>query len=203
MTPTWIVGSIALFFGVGFSFLLVNLCVGRLLRPNAPSPEKLEIYECGEAAGGSSFVQFALRVDVVALVVIVFDVEVAFLFPAATVFGLTTQLTNENLPLVAEAEDGTTSIAPVAADVLGQLGDPAPGRLASTADDAEMRAKFRRFVVFSMGAIGVFFVVLLAGFAYEWKTGAFEWVRALTSETAAVSSLEPPPPIEQEEPAMV
>ena len=68
-------------------FLFVNLLVGRFLRPNAPNAEKLEIYECGEPTIGSSFVQFDLRFYVVALLFIIFDVEVAFFFPWAAVFG--------------------------------------------------------------------------------------------------------------------
>ena len=76
-----IVAYLALFATVGILFLLVNLIVGKLVRPNDPHPEKLEIYECGEPAVGSSFVQFDLRFYVVALLFIIFDVEVAFFFP--------------------------------------------------------------------------------------------------------------------------
>ena len=46
-----------------------------------PNAEKLEVYECGEPTIGSSFVQFDLRFYVVALLFIIFDVEVAFFFP--------------------------------------------------------------------------------------------------------------------------
>ena len=53
---------LALFAGVGLTFLFVNLLVGRFVRPQNPSPEKLEIYECGEPAIGSSFVQFDLQI---------------------------------------------------------------------------------------------------------------------------------------------
>ena len=82
-----IVAYLALFSIVGLVFLFVNLLVGRLLRPDNPNDEKLEIYECGEPTIGSSFVQFDLRFYVVALLFIIFDVEVAFFFPWATVFG--------------------------------------------------------------------------------------------------------------------
>ena len=71
-----------------------NLLVGRFVRPQNPHAEKLEIYECGEPAVGTSFVQFDLRFYVVALLFIVFDVEVAFFFPWATVFGKATHLAN-------------------------------------------------------------------------------------------------------------
>src|SRR6478752_6888033 len=96
-----IVAYLALFAGVGFAFLFVNLLVGRFLRPKAPNPEKLEIYECGEPTIGSSFVQFDLRFYVVALLFIIFDVEVAFFFPWATVFGKATHLMDPNLVRVA------------------------------------------------------------------------------------------------------
>ena len=86
-TPTAIVAYLGLFTAVAALFLLVNLLVGRLLRPKLPNKEKLEVYECGEPVIGSSFVQFDLRFYVVALLFIIFDVEIAFFFPWATVFG--------------------------------------------------------------------------------------------------------------------
>src|SRR5947207_7175585 len=87
-----IVAYMALFALAGIAFLFVNLLVGKLLRPHDPHPEKLEIYECGEPTIGSSFVQFDLRFYVVALLFIIFDVEIAFFFPWAAVFGKSTQL---------------------------------------------------------------------------------------------------------------
>ena len=77
-------------------FLFVNLVVGWLVRPRLPNVEKLEVYECGEPTIGSSFVQFDLRFYVVALLFIIFDVEVAFFFPWAAVFGKATQLAAEH-----------------------------------------------------------------------------------------------------------
>ena len=91
-TPTAIVAYVALFALTGFLFLFVNLLVGWLVRPRLPNREKLEVYECGEPTIGSSFVQFDLRFYVVALLFIIFDVEVAFFFPWAAVFGKATQL---------------------------------------------------------------------------------------------------------------
>jgi len=87
MSPTSIVAYLVLFAAVGFLFLFVSLLLGRFLRPRVPSPLKSETYECGEPAIGSSFVQFDVRFYVVALVFLVFDVELAFFFPWATVFG--------------------------------------------------------------------------------------------------------------------
>ena len=66
-SSTAIAGYLALFAGVGFVFVFVNLLVGRFLRPDNPGVEKQEIYECGEPPIGSSFVQFDLRFSVVEL----------------------------------------------------------------------------------------------------------------------------------------
>ena len=102
-TPTMIAGYLALFVAFGFAFLFVNLLVGKFLRPKVPNPEKLEVYECGEPTIGSSFVQFDIRFYVVALLFIIFDVEVAFFFPWATVFGKANQLRDPNMPVVTQA----------------------------------------------------------------------------------------------------
>ena len=69
-SATGIVGYLALFGGVGFVFVFFNILLGKFLRPDSPNEEKLEIYECGEPAIGSSFVQFDLRFYVVALIFI-------------------------------------------------------------------------------------------------------------------------------------
>lgn len=78
--------SIAIFLGAGLGFVLVNLLVGMVVRPSAPNPEKKSIYECGEPTIGSSWVQFDLRFYVVALFYLIFDVEVALIWPIAVVF---------------------------------------------------------------------------------------------------------------------
>ena len=103
-------------------FLFVNLLVGRLVRPRLPNAEKLEVYECGEPTIGSSFVQFDLRFYVVALLFIIFDVEVAFFFPWATVFGKATQLASPDMPVVAATADGQPTLSPQAAERLRELG---------------------------------------------------------------------------------
>ena len=79
-------------YDVGFP-VLVRQVAGRVACCGpTPQCEKLEVYECGEPTIGSSFVQFDLRFYVVALLFIIFDVEVAFFFPWATVFGKATHL---------------------------------------------------------------------------------------------------------------
>src|SRR5205807_4712459 len=76
-----------LFVAVGAVFILVHLLAGKLIRPNRPGAEKGTIYECGEPTIGRAWIQFDLRFYVVALLFVIFDVEVAFFFPWAVVFG--------------------------------------------------------------------------------------------------------------------
>lgn len=181
-TPTEIVAYVALFVGVGFLFLFINLLVGRLLRPSDPHPEKLEIYECGEPTIGSSFVQFDLRFYVVALIFLIFEVEVAFLFPLATVFGKATQLADPHLPGVMETATGFEPTAAVTG-LYQELGLAAPAltqEASSATAAAAIHASGQQLAWLAFGAINVFFVILLVGFAYEWKTGAFDWVRSIS-----------------------
>jgi NADH-quinone oxidoreductase subunit A len=67
--------------------LFLVLGISWLLRPDKPNEEKLSTYESGEEPIGNANVQFNPRFYVVALVFLLFDVELVFLFPWATVFG--------------------------------------------------------------------------------------------------------------------
>ncbi len=87
--------GLMIFLILALLFLFGNLLLGRLLRPDRPNPTKSEIYECGEEAVGSSWVQFDMRFYVVALLFVIFDVEVVFLFPWAAVFGTSIQISKE------------------------------------------------------------------------------------------------------------
>jgi NADH-quinone oxidoreductase subunit A len=78
---------IAIFVLLGAGFVLLNLTLGSLLRPRVPSAEKAAPYECGEVSIGSGWVQFDLRFYTIALVFLVFDVEVALFYPWAVVYG--------------------------------------------------------------------------------------------------------------------
>lgn len=78
--------SIAIFLGFGLGFVLINLLVGKIVRPSLPNAEKKAIYECGEPTIGSSWIQFDLRFYIVALFYLVFDVEVALLYPWSVIF---------------------------------------------------------------------------------------------------------------------
>src|SRR5438067_1271564 len=84
---TELVGYLLIFTAAGVGFLLANMLIGWLIRPATPDAEKQTIYECGEPTVGSSWIQFDLRLYVVALLFVVFDVELALLFPWAVVFG--------------------------------------------------------------------------------------------------------------------
>jgi NADH-quinone oxidoreductase subunit A len=79
--------SITLFVTFGALFVLVNLLAGWVARPKLSNAEKLAVYECGEPTIGSSWVQFDLRFYIVALVYLVFDVEVSLFYPWAVAYG--------------------------------------------------------------------------------------------------------------------
>lgn len=198
-TSSWdstigLVAYLALFASVGIIFLFVNLLVGKFVRPANPHPEKQEIYECGEPTIGSSFVQFDLRFYVVALVFIVFDVEVAFLFPWATAFGKATNLADANMPVIVATSTNSIELSPEAKALHKELGFPNASVKATNAADAtkEIRQGSWRFAAFASVAMALFFVVLLIGYAYEWKTGAYDWVRALTQEKRAEATMARP-----------
>jgi NADH-quinone oxidoreductase subunit A len=197
-TPTMIAGYLALFVAFGFAFLFVNLLVGKFLRPKAPNAEKLEIYECGEPTIGSSFVQFDIRFYVVALLFIIFDVEIAFFFPWANVFGKATHLRDPNFKVVqttlqsdgsysgaTKIEQGSLKIdtanqlTPAAAGVFRELGVPAANAPTTTEAIRETGDKLAQWALID---ILVFFAVLMVGFAYVWRRGDLDWVRATTAE---------------------
>jgi NADH-quinone oxidoreductase subunit A len=176
---TSIVAYLALFAGGGILFVYINLLIGWLLRPRNPHQEKLEIYECGEPTIGSSFVQFDLRFYVVALIFIVFDVEVAFLFPWATVLGKANHLMQP--PVVVAAQEGSAWQATAWAinKELGLL-DP----VLQEVERASVERTGRMLLDLTIVEGLVFFLILLVGFAYVWKLGALDWVRAAARERA-------------------
>ena len=79
-------GTVFLFVIIGAVLLTVALLLAKLLSPARPSKNKLSTYECGEEAEGSAWVTFNIRYYVIALIFIIFDVEVLFLFPWAVVY---------------------------------------------------------------------------------------------------------------------
>ena len=84
-------GLVAIFVVIAFtvpaSMLLMSWLLSRLgLRPNNPTPVKLETYECGMEALGGRWNQFNFRYYMYAVLFVIFDVEVVFLYPWATKF---------------------------------------------------------------------------------------------------------------------
>jgi NADH-quinone oxidoreductase subunit A len=213
-----IVAYLALFASVGLIFLFVNLLVGRFVRPHDPHEEKLEIYECGEPTIGSSFVQFDLRFYVVALLFIIFDVEVAFFFPWATVFGKSTHMMDKEFPVAVATAEGNelTESARLLYQEMGvrdpKVPDAIPASLIATL--GEKRSKLtvtevesvaregaRQLAFVTIIDIVVFFAILLVGFAYVWKRGDLDWVRAVGQERAQ-QRRGPPVDADVEEPAL-
>lgn len=172
-----IVGYLALFVGIGLVFVFVNLLVGRFLRPHNSHQEKGEIYECGEPTIGSSYVQFDLRFYIVALLFIIFDVEVAFFFPWATVFGKSEQLAElAEAGQAVQANDLTEN----ATRLLQEMGVQSPTIPAGGQEAIAASAKTLSLI--TLIDIGVFFVVLMLGFFYVWKRGDLDWVKAVVNE---------------------
>ena len=79
-------GRVFIFFIIGAIFVAGGLVTAWLVRPQRGYPNKLTSYECGEEPVGDSRVRFNIRFYVVALIFLIFDVEVVFLFPWAVVF---------------------------------------------------------------------------------------------------------------------
>jgi NADH-quinone oxidoreductase subunit A len=179
MNAIAIVAYLALFITVGVLFVFVNLLIGRFLRPRNPEPQKLEVYECGEPTIGSSFVQFDLRFYVVALLFLIFDVEVALFFPWATVFGKATHLKDPAVHQLAADQRSLT-----VSNIYQELGVPGAKR-PDPAESVEIARGADALAWFSLVDILVFFAVLLVGFAYVWMRGDIDWVRAVGKERAA------------------
>jgi NADH-quinone oxidoreductase subunit A len=167
---TELVILLIIFINVGVGFLAVNLLVGKLVRPARPSEEKSTVYECGEPTIGTSWIQFDLRFYVVALLFVIFDVEVAFFFPWATVFSNSNKLA-EDIPAEQRAA-AQNSILP------GQTGET---------NVADQQAAAKRFAWIAFADILLFFGILLVGFAYLWKRGDLDWVRSTEAQKDAAS----------------
>ncbi|HWJ04759.1 MAG TPA: NADH-quinone oxidoreductase subunit A [Steroidobacteraceae bacterium] len=110
---------ILIFLAVAGALGVLLLVLGYLFAPRKPDAAKLSAYECGFEAFEDTRMKFDVRYYLVAILFIVFDLEIAFLFPWA-----------------------------VALDAVG---------------------------IVAMAAMGVFLLVLVVGFIYEWKKGALEW----------------------------
>jgi NADH-quinone oxidoreductase subunit A len=78
--------NILLFAGLAFFTVLIILVLTKLARPSQPSPAKNSTYECAEAPASPAWFNFNPRFYVIALIFLIFDVEVAFTYPVAVVF---------------------------------------------------------------------------------------------------------------------
>lgn len=168
---TDVAGHLLIFTLCGVVLFVIPLVIGRWIRPDRPSAAKDDIYECGEPTIGSSFIQFDLRFYVVALLFIVFDVELVFFFPWAQVFGSAIHLADTSIS--ADAANHLTST------LFPEIHSPA----ASDQNSATSTTSLHPRAALALGWMSfvdviIFFAVLLVGFAYLWKRGDLDWVRA-------------------------
>jgi NADH-quinone oxidoreductase subunit A len=168
-----IVLVILIFIGIGAALLGLNLLLGRLIRPHRPNPAKTQVYECGEQPVGSAWVQFDLRFYVVALLFVVFDVEIAFFFPWAVVFGSAQRAADPTLPLT-ERQVAATHL---------QLHPPASDAVLPTTD------ALQRFATLALVDLAIFFGVLFVGYIYLWGRGDLYWVRSTAAQHRAEPAL--------------
>ena len=78
--------NVLVFVGLGIALCALMMGLGALLRPSNPERAKLTTYECGEEVEGDSWINFNIRFYQIALIFLIFDVEVAFIYPVVSVF---------------------------------------------------------------------------------------------------------------------
>jgi NADH-quinone oxidoreductase subunit A len=81
MIENWLLILLLVVMAVGFGG--VSVLLGRLLGPRNPSPEKSAPYECGMPAVGDARERQSIRFYLIAMIFLLFDIEVAFLYPWA------------------------------------------------------------------------------------------------------------------------
>jgi NADH-quinone oxidoreductase subunit A len=77
---------IALMFGIAVAFAVASLVLSRLISPSNPTPEKLEPYECGIVPLQEPVQRFPVKFYMVAMLFVIFDIEIVFLFAWAVRF---------------------------------------------------------------------------------------------------------------------
>lgn len=77
---------VVLFAVIGIGFVVVTLLIAWALRPYKPSPEKNSTYECGEIPVGEAHLKYNFRFYIFAVLFLLFDVEIVFLYPFAVKF---------------------------------------------------------------------------------------------------------------------
>lgn len=116
-------GSVLVYLLVACAFITGSLIAGSIIRRHRPTPQKLTIYECGEETIGTAWIQFNVRFYIIALIFLIFDVEIAVLFPWTTIF--------------------------------------------------------KDFGALALVEMGIFILILVAGFAYVWVKGDLEWLKSM------------------------
>jgi NADH-quinone oxidoreductase subunit A len=209
LTPETFVFFLLVFSAVGVVFLFIHLLMGSFIRPNVPDAEKLTIYECGEPTVGSAWVQFDLRYYVVALLFVIFDVEVAFFFPWASVYGKLNELATLDQPRIGIVSMSDEEKAARRAKLSEEL---MPAGLSQTrkenlrlqrlnpkTDQAEVipikSEAARSWAQVALLDIAVFFGVLMVGFAYVWRRGDINWIKTYGHHKEP--PIEPEKPLEQ------
>ena len=169
--------ALLVFLVVGSGFLFIHLLIGKVIRPSKPGHEKGTIYECGEPTVGSAWIQFDLRYYVVALLFVVFDVEVAFFFPWAIMFGTANEYAKTSTGADVSAEVQNRSADLQKSLKLESAGLPL---INENADKGTLSpASAHEFAWIAFGDLIVFFAVLMVGFAYLWRRGDIDWVRVV------------------------
>src|SRR5690606_41630824 len=80
-------GNILLMGVIGVLLVAATIFLAKVIAPNIPNPIKLSTYECGEETSGMAWTQFNSRFYVIALIFLLFDVVLIFIFPWSSVFG--------------------------------------------------------------------------------------------------------------------
>lgn len=78
--------NVLVFIVVALGTVLVSIVLAKLLSSSKPNPDKSSTYECGERILGPAWIKFNIRFYVIALIYIIFAVEVAVLFPWAVIY---------------------------------------------------------------------------------------------------------------------
>lgn len=77
---------VVLFIGATVAFGIVTLVISYYVQPRLPQKEKLEAYECGSDPISDARMPFPVRYYIIAMLFVIFDIEVIFLYPWAVVF---------------------------------------------------------------------------------------------------------------------
>lgn len=124
--------------------------------------------------------------------------EVAFFFPWAVVLGKAAQLASSNTPIVVENEAGQLVHGPGYEGLMAELGIPTDTAMLASSEAAQQGTELvkdaaGKLVMTSVVDIVIFFSILLIGFAYVWKRGDLDWVKATTGQKPIDLHLAPEP----------